>query len=78
MLIPFGVVTPQSDIQRQNVFDFIGMHRLITNCCARSGETVLKRFAAFLRRTDKEIALGLFEIIHQPRFGFIDAIARHF
>lgn len=31
MLVPFGVVTAQRDIQRQNIFHFIGMYGLITN-----------------------------------------------
>ncbi len=63
MLVPFGVVTAQRDIQRQNIFHLIRMHGLITNSRASRREAVQERLAAFFRRTGKEVAFSGFEIL---------------
>jgi hypothetical protein len=60
MLKPFGVVTAQGDIQRQNIF-LIGVNRLIADRTC-GGKAVQESFAAFFWRTGEEIAFGRFEI----------------
>ena len=77
MLVPFGVVTAQRDIQRQNIFHFIGMYGLITNRRASRRKAMQKRLAAFFRRTGEEIPLGLLEVFRQPALCFFDAIPGH-
>ena len=66
MLIPFGVVTTQCDIQRQNIFYFIGMYGLITNRRASRRKAMQKRLAAFFWGTGKEVAFSGFEIFAEP------------
>jgi hypothetical protein len=61
MFKPVGVVTPQGDIQRQNIFHFIGMYRLIANRRARGGKAVQEGFMPFFWRTGEEIRLGRFK-----------------
>ena len=80
MLIPFGVVTTQCDIQRQNIFRFIGMYGLITNCRAsRRQRNDAKRLAAFFRGTGKEVAFSGFEIFAVSQFcASVHAATGHF
>ena len=77
MFEPLGIVTAQGDIQRQNIFDFVGMHRLIADRRAGGGKAMEERLAAFLRRTGEEIPLGLLEVLRQPTLRFFDAVASH-
>lgn len=72
VLKPLGVVTPQGDIQRQNIFHLFGMHRLISDGGTSGGKAVQKRFAALFRRTGKEIPFGGFEELGQPSLRFGD------
>ena len=78
MLIPFGVVTTQCDIQRQNIFYFIGMYGLITNCRASRRKAMQKRLAAFFWGTGKEVAFSGFEIFAEPVLRFSHAATGHF
>ncbi len=78
MLKPFGVVATQGNIQRQNILHLFGMHRLVTDSGTRRGEAVQEGFAAFFRRTGKEIPVGGFEELGKPGLCFGNSVPGHF
>ena len=78
MLKPFGVVTAQGDVQRQNIFHLIGVNRLVADRRTRGGKAVQEGFAAFFCGADEEIPFGILEIFPEPGLSLFDAVARHF